>query len=115
MLKLKLIKGGSYTGYGVTASTKNPFIVVDKKDVYTALIASGYFSAVECPVVESHVDANHEAEKSFEKMTEKELNAYAAKNGISLAGISKKADKLAAIQRAVSAENDTIGLFDTKD
>ena len=46
MFKLKLIKGRSYTGYGVKADALNPFIEVEKKEVSDTLVASGYFSFV---------------------------------------------------------------------
>ena len=42
-------------------------------------------------------------------MTEKELDVYAAENGIDISGISKKADKLAAVQKALAESDD--GLF----
>lgn len=111
MFTLKLTKGRSYTGYGVKATVRKPLVEVDKKDVSDALIASGYFSLIEAAVPETG------GEKPLEKMTEKELEAYAAENGIDLAGASKKAEKLAAIQQALAAadagENDeeTADLF----
>lgn len=102
MCKLKLIKGRSYTGYGVKASVESPCVDVDKKEVADALIASGYFSLVE----ENADDGNSGGEKPIEKMTEKELDAYAAENGIDLAGVSGKAKKLAKIQEALADNGD---------
>ena len=105
MFKLKLIKGRSYTGYGIKADALKSFIEVSKKEVSDALAASGYFSFVESEV---NADNDKGGDKPLEKMTEKELDAYAAENGIDLSGASKKADKLAAIQQAL-AEDDRAG------
>lgn len=114
MCKLKLIKGRSYTGYGVKASVKRPCVDVDKKEVADALIASGYFS-----LVEETAGSNFNGEKPIEKMTEKELDAYAAENGIDLAGVSGKAKKLAKIQDALAADDngadDGSDLFNDED
>ena len=44
-------------------------------------------------------------------MTEKELDAYAAENGIYLSGASKKADKLATIQQALAEDDNAGDLF----
>lgn len=101
MSKVKLIKGRSYSGYGVKVSIECPCVDVDKK-VADALVASGYFSLI----AESEDGSNSGGEKPIEKMTEKELDAYAAENGIDLAGVSGKAKKLAAIQEALAATED---------
>ena len=108
MFKLKLIKGRSYTGYGVKADALNPFIEVEKKEVSDALVASGY-----CSFVEGGVNADNDkgGDKPLEKMTEKELDAYAAENGIDLSGAGKKADKLAAIQQALAEDDNAGDLF----
>lgn len=108
MFKLKLIKGLSYTGYGVKATAANPFAEVDKKEVSDALVASGYFSFVEGGV---NADNDKGGNKPIEKMTEKELEAYAAENGIDLSGTSKKADKLAVIQQALAESDNADDLF----
>lgn len=108
MFKLKLIKGRSYTGYGVKADALNPFIEVSKKEVSDALVASGYFSFVEGEV---NADNDKGGDKPLEKMTEKELDAYAAENGIDLSGAGKKADKLAAIQQALAEDDNAGDLF----
>ena len=99
MYKLRLIKGRSYTGYGVKASIENPCVDINKKDVADALIASGYFSLVEKVADNS----NYGSKKPIEKMTEKELNAYAVENGIDLTGVSGKAKKPTKIQETLTA------------
>lgn len=107
MFKLKLIKGRSYTGHGVNATHTRPLVEVDKKKVSDALIASGYFSFVE--ELANTNDNKTGGDKPLEKMTEKELEAYAAENGIDLSGASKKAEKLAAIQQALAESDDGSG------
>ena len=102
MYKLKLIKGRSYTGYGISATLDCPFIETDKKEISDSLVSSEYFSFV-------GEDNSGEDDKPLEKMTEKELDVYAAENGIDISGISKKADKLAAVQKALAESDD--GLF----
>ena len=112
MFKLKLNKGRSYTGYGVKVDALNPFIEVEKKEVSDALVASGYFSFVDGGV---NADNDKGGDKPLEKMTEKELDAYAAENGIDLSGASKKADKLAAIQQALAGDDNADDLFGDED
>uniref|UniRef100_A0AAU8AXD7 HeH/LEM domain protein n=1 Tax=Dulem virus 37 TaxID=3145755 RepID=A0AAU8AXD7_9CAUD len=109
MYKLKLIKGRSYTGRGVKATASNPVIEVETKEISDSLLASGYFSFVGEAVPAN--SASSVSDKPLTKMTEKELEAYAEENGIDLTGLSKKADKLAAIQQALEAGE----LFDDED
>lgn len=108
MFKLKLIKGLSYTGYGIKATAANPFVEVDKKEVSDALVASRYFSFIEG---EPSANNDKSGDKPLEKMTEKELEAYAAENGIDLSGASKKADKLTVIQQALAESDNADDLF----
>lgn len=101
MNKVKLIKGRSYTGYGIKATAESPCIEVAKKEVAEALVATGYFS-----LIEASADADNSGnEKPVDKMTEKELDAYAAENGIDLTGVSGKAKKLAKIQESLEASD----------
>lgn len=103
MRKLKLIKGRSYTGHGIVVTAESPCVEVAKKDVADALVATGYFS-----LVEASADAGtSDGEKPIDKMTEKELDAYAAENGIDLTGVNGKAKKLAKIQESLDASNGT--------
>lgn len=46
MSKLKLVKGLSYTGHGVSATDKRPIIDVPDKSTADELIASGYFTLI---------------------------------------------------------------------
>ena len=106
MYKLKLIKGRSYTGYGVTATSVSPIVDVESEETAKTLIASKYFSVIsETAEIEKTTSSavTATAEKPLNKMTEKELEAYAAENGIELTGLKKKADKLSAIQQALES------------
>ncbi len=103
MFKLRLIKGRSYTGNGVKVTAAAPFTETESKEKADALVASGYFSIVS----ESASPKNEE--RPLDKMSEKELDAYAAENGIDISGLSKKADKLAAIQRALAEASKLFG------
>lgn len=99
MYKLKLLRGRSYTGNGVKATAVSPIIEVESKETSDSLIASGYFSLVS----EATAPSNMSDDKPITKMTEKELEAYAAENGIDLTGCNKKAEKLTTIQQALEA------------
>lgn len=46
MSKLKLVKGLSYAGYGVSATAKRPIIDAPDKSTADKLIASGYFTLI---------------------------------------------------------------------
>jgi len=99
MFKLKLIKGRSYTGL-VKATAAQPFVDVENKATADALVSSGYF------VIDRKVKNSAPiGEIPVEKMAEKQLDDYAAENGIDLTGLKKKAEKLAKIQEAI-AEKD---------
>ncbi len=94
MFKLRLIKGRSYAGNGIKVTAEKPIISIESKEKTDALVASGYFSIVSEP------ELSKTEEKPLEKMSDKELETYAAENGIDISGLSKKSDKLAAIQQA---------------
>jgi hypothetical protein len=106
MFKIRLIKGRSYNGV-VTATNKNPIIEVADEAKAKKALASGYFELIEQPAPQTPPKTSGEQggeadEAALGKMTEKELDAYAKANGISLSGINKKADKLAKILEAVA-------------
>jgi hypothetical protein len=108
MFKLKLIKGRSFTGFGVKATSEKPEVQTDAKELYDKLIATGRFTAV---MMSESTNALTAGEKPLSKMTEKELEVYAEENGINLTGLSKKSDKLAKIQEMLAAD-DGGSLFD---
>ena len=88
MYKLKLIKGLSYTGRGLSVTEAKP--ITEVKDEATALKAeaSGYFEITERPVDDGQGgkgDGNEQ--KPLNKMTTAELTAYAEERGISVQGM----------------------------
>lgn len=98
MYQLKLCRGRSYTGLGISATAGNPIVELESKGLVDALVAGGYFTLEgEIP----HANSPNVDDKPVDKMTEKELDAYAAENGIDLTGLSKKAEKLSKIQQEI--------------
>ena len=85
MYKLRLIKGRSYTGNGIKVTAEKPFVEIADKEIADALAASGYFS-----VISNELQTKLSEEKPIEKMSEKELESYAAENGIDLTGLRKR-------------------------
>lgn len=104
MYKLKLVKGHSYTGYGVKATVKSPFVGVSSKEISDSLIASGYFSLAvetETPVASTTAAAAEtEAETDIEKMSLAQLKALAQQIGLDTKGLKSKADYIDAINAA---------------
>jgi hypothetical protein len=100
MYKLKLIKGRSYHGI-VTATNKAPFVEVADEATAKKAVATGYFEIVSAPPPQSNTGSSKQFDVT--KMAERQLDAYAAENGIDLAGLTKKADKLAKILEAAEA------------
>jgi len=96
-MKLKLIKGRSYTATGVKVTAEKPIFETDDNKLAKMLVESGYFVAVEEP----KNDDSGKKEKPVDKMTEKELDEYAAQNNIDLGEIKGKAEKLAKIQEVL--------------
>jgi len=94
--KLKLIRGRSYTGNGISANIKNPIIETGNKQVADKLVAGKRFELID--VVEPNV--NNEADNGVpnEKWSVAQLKDYAAANGVDLTGAKAKADILAKIQ-----------------
>lgn len=106
MYHLKLIKALSFTGI-VTATKKNPDVFLEDKATADAAVATGYFKLIE--EAEEPPEGGEEKEpgegggdkepgKKLEEMTVPELETFAAYKGISLKGISKKADIIAKLK-----------------
>ena len=113
--KLKLIRGCSYTGYGIQATAQNPFVRVAVKKVADYLVDCKRFELIEATDEENPDDetqnislddqmSNTTSESDpSEQWTTRQLRAYASENGIDISGVTAKADILAKIQEAVSA------------
>lgn len=114
MAKLKLIKAKSYLGGvkggTITVTAKNPIVDVPEEDV-KRLLSTGYFGIVEG---EDNADGgkadnggdNDGGDNFFdaEELAEKsipELREFAKENEIDLEGLTKKADILEAISKAL--------------
>ncbi|MCD7958219.1 MAG: hypothetical protein LUF89_01505 [Ruminococcus sp.] len=108
MYKLKLVKGHSYTGYGVKATQKSPFVEVSSKEISDSLIASGYFSLAaetETPTASTIASAataetEAETETDIEKISLAQLKALAQQIGLDTKGLKSKADYIEAINTA---------------
>lgn len=92
MYKLKLIIGLSCKAGKVRATKAQPFVEVKEKAEAENALATGYFE-----LVSAAEDDGKGGEATPQKMTEKQLEAYAVENGISLTGCKNKAEKLAKI------------------
>lgn len=102
MHRVKLIKGRSYNG-AIRATQEEPFVDVEDKAIADAAVATGYFE-----YVESEGDDN-DAPADISKMTVPQLEAYAAEKGIDLAGASRKAEIIAKIAAAETADDNNDG------
>jgi len=102
MYKLKLVKGHSYTGYGVKATQKSPFVEVSSKEISDSLIASGYFETPTASTIASAATAETEAETEtdIEKISLAQLKALAQQIGLDTKGLKSKADYIEAINTA---------------
>lgn len=111
MYHLKLMKALSFTGI-VTATKKNPDVFVEDKATADAAVATGYFKLIE--EAEEPTEGGEDKEpgegggdkepgKKLEEMTVPELETFAAYKGISLKGISKKADIIAKLKAELGA------------
>lgn len=111
MYHLKLMKALSFTGI-VTATKKNPDVFLEDKATADAAVATGYFKLIE--EAEEPTEGGEDKEpgeggvdkepgKKLEEMTVPELETFAAYKGISLKGISKKADIIAKLKAELGA------------
>lgn len=80
-IKLKLIKGLSYTNFDESICIKkdNPFCFVDDEKIAKKAVESGYFIIVD-------------SSKSIDYMTKQELSEYAESNDIDIVGLKTKDD-----------------------
>ena len=97
MYKLKLIKALSCRIGEVKATKKNPFCMVEDKEVANNAVMSGYF--VIDGVIEDDVDSY--SSDGFSKMTIAELERYAIENEIDVSECKLKSDYIAAISQSM--------------
>lgn len=107
MIKLKLIKGLSYSGI-VSATAKSPYVSVEDEAAANMAVASGYFAIVaEEDAGEAEAGETEPMQyggKLLDDMNKSELETFAAYKGISLKGITKKADIIAKLKAELPEE-----------
>lgn len=118
MYHLRLIKAISYTGV-VEATRQHPDVFVEDKATADAAVATGYFKLVEAEQLdgegkhpadgedngqEPDDEGKQSAGKKLEDMTVTEMETFAAYKGVSLKGVTKKADIIAKLKEELSAE-----------
>lgn len=103
MYHLKLIKGLSYKGIVEATKTKPDVYTADKATADEA-VASGYFRLLENESEERSDSAAEVNGKVISEMNVSELETFASYKGISLKGITKKADIIAKIREKISDE-----------
>lgn len=113
--KLKLIKALSYSGI-ISATSNNPFVIVDNEDIAKKAVDTGYFELVsktngDIPYTLSDDDETSELDfDEISSMSISELKDFAAKHEIDLSGKNKKADILEAISVALGGSYTMIEL-----
>ncbi len=118
MYHLRLIKAISYTGV-VEATRQHPDVFVEDKATADAAVATGYFKLVDADQLdgegkqpadgedngqESDDEGKQSAGKKLEDMTVAEMETFAAYKGVSLKGVTKKADIIAKLKEELGAE-----------
>ena len=116
-MKLKLIKGRSYSYGKIKVTNDKPIFETADNKLADALIKSGFFVAVSepAPVKNNNTSGNKDKEPKetpLEKMTAKQLDAYAKEKGIDLKGLKTNADKIAKIKELLQAADDKPGEVD---
>lgn len=98
MFHLRLCKAISYSGI-ISATKAAPDVFIEDKATANAAVATGFFELV---AIEETAEMDEE-EKELSEMTVEELKAVAAQNGISLTGVTKRADIIARIEATAPA------------
>lgn len=115
MYHIKLVKALSYTGFGISATKKNPDVYIEDDDIAEKVLATGYFETVftgskTLEVTEEEADY-HYGGKTLAEMNVSELETFAAYKGISLKGIKKK-DAIINKLRSELSEEETEGIIE---
>lgn len=113
-MRLKLIKGKSYSGI-VHATEAHPIIEVDDEATAMAAVDSGYFEALDVATLTQEVEpeAAEEIEAEEEplqyggkhllEMNKSELETFAAYRDVPIKGCKTKADLIKALKKALPA------------
>ena len=102
---LKLRKGLSYFGNGITATKEHPDVFVDSKTAADAAVSSGYFKLVggsdesasggSLTMIDGHLDP-----EQLSKMKVDELKRLAADMGVDISNCKNKAETVAVLAAA---------------
>lgn len=111
MKHLKLTKGLSYMGYGITASRRFPDVFVEDEATAAVLLASGYFTEGDGSVTPPQAAPTGTIE-ALDTMGATKLRAYAKERGLDLswpkgtAADTIRADIKKSLTKAEEAEED---------
>lgn len=100
---LKLVKALSYCGV-VKATQQHPDVFVEDKATADEAVATGYFNLLEGDEETLEDGDDKEQGKKLEEMTVPELETFATYKGVSLKGITKKADIIAKLREELGDE-----------
>lgn len=100
---LKLVKALSYCGV-IKATQKHPDVFVEDKATADEAVATGYFNLLEGDEETPEDGDDKEQGKKLEEMTVPELETFATYKGVSLKGITKKADIIAKLREELGDE-----------
>lgn len=100
---LKLVKALSYCGV-VKATQQHPDVFVEDKATADEAVATGYFNLLEGDEETPEDGDDKEQGKKLEEMTVPELETFATYKGVSLKGITKKADIIAKLREELGDE-----------
>ena len=100
MYKLKLTRGMSYTGHGLKATKKEPYVNTPDKAVADYLVESKHFELAECQAQGSETPPVESLPN--EQWTVPQLQAFAAEKDIDVAGLKLKPEIFAKIQEALA-------------
>lgn len=100
---LKLAKALSYCGV-VKATQQHPDVFVEDKATADEAVATGYFNLLEGDEETPEDGDDKEQGKKLEEMTVPELENFATYKGVSLKGITKKADIIAKLREELGDE-----------
>lgn len=100
---LKLVKALSYCGV-VKATQQHPDVFVEDKATADEAVATGYFNRLEGDEETPEDGDDKEQGKKLEEMTVPELETFATYKGVSLKGITKKADIIAKLREELGDE-----------
>ena len=105
MYKLRLARGMSYTGHGLKATKKEPYVNTPDKAVAEYLVESKHFEFAEHQAQGSETPPGvHPTDDSLpnEQWTVQQLQAFAAEKDIDIAGLKLKPEIYARIQEALA-------------